>query len=143
MLVQFACEYCKILWKANAAAREGQCRPMPIQHQCRLCCCESAVASCKGRFGLHNLSARLLPLPLTCAPHRCISGTRVVGKGKKQNVAGLDFVGYGSHCNAYPHVYLTAAAAIGTTAAEADEFAGRLVKAYREMQAKGRQQGRA
>lgn len=94
-----------------------------------------------GRPGLRSLTVRLLLLPLTCAPHRCISGTRVVGKGKKQSVAGLEFLGYGSHCNAYPHVYLTAAAAIGTMAAEADEFAGRLVKVYREMQAKGRQQG--
>ncbi len=71
-------------------------------------------------------------------------------KGKKQTVAGIEvrslqsffllapilvcfhlqFVGYGAHHDRYPHVYLTAAAAIGTTPAECDEFAARFEKAY-------------
>lgn len=57
---------------------------------------------------------------------RCISGTRVVPRGKRQVVAGIEFVGYGSHSSAYSHVYLTAAAAIGTSREEVDEFAQRL-----------------
>ena len=59
---------------------------------------------------------------------RCVSGTRVVAQGKRQEVAGLSFVGYGAHHSAYPHVYLTAAAAIGTTEADVREFALRLDK---------------
>ncbi|KAG1669564.1 hypothetical protein FOA52_006337 [Chlamydomonas sp. UWO 241] len=69
---------------------------------------------------------------------RCVSGTRVVPRGKAQEIAGHTFVGYGSHTDAYPHVYLTAAAAIGTTKGEVDEFVARLTKAYREFQAKQR-----
>ncbi|KAG1656679.1 hypothetical protein FOA52_007249 [Chlamydomonas sp. UWO 241] len=65
-------------------------------------------------------------------------GTRVVPRGKAQEIAGHTFVGYGSHTDAYPHVYLTAAAAIGTTKGEVDEFVARLTKAYREFQAKQR-----
>eukprot|EP00803_Ostreobium_quekettii_P004682 evm.model.scf_690.1 EVM.evm.TU.scf_690.1 scf_690:1172-7451(+) len=57
---------------------------------------------------------------------RCISGTRVVARGKKQTVAGMDFVGYGAHHSHYPHDYMTAAAALGTTRADVDKFACRL-----------------
>ena len=64
---------------------------------------------------------------------RCISGTRVVDKGKKQEVSGISFSCYGSHCDAYPHVYLTAAAAIGTPPNDVDEFCIRLVDAYNEF----------
>jgi hypothetical protein len=68
----------------------------------------------------------------------------VVAPGKAQSVAGLDFVGYGSHTNAYPHTYLTAAAAIGTRPSEAEDFARRLIKSYREFkQDKGGRQGPA
>jgi O-phospho-L-seryl-tRNASec:L-selenocysteinyl-tRNA synthase len=51
-------------------------------------------------------------------------------------VAGVPFTGYGAHCNAYPHTYLTAAAALGGTAAEADVFGERLNKVLQETQAK-------
>mmetsp|Transcript_38719 Transcript_38719/g.86114 ORF Transcript_38719/g.86114 Transcript_38719/m.86114 type:complete len:580 (+) Transcript_38719:110-1849(+) len=67
---------------------------------------------------------------------RCISGTRVVPTGKKQNVAGIDFVGYGAHHYAYPHVYMTAAAAIGTTREDVDEFVSRLGKCFEEFHKK-------
>lgn len=58
--------------------------------------------------------------------NRGVSGTRIVGKGKKQSVAGVDFVGYGAHYDSYPCDYLTAAAALGTTASDVDKFVGRL-----------------
>lgn len=64
---------------------------------------------------------------------RCISGTRVVARGAKQTVAGIPFVGYGSHCDDYGCDYLTAAAAIGTTEAEVDEFVSRLCKCFDEF----------
>ncbi|GAX79839.1 hypothetical protein CEUSTIGMA_g7279.t1 [Chlamydomonas eustigma] len=67
---------------------------------------------------------------------RFISGTRVVPKGKKQSVAGIDFLGYGSHADDYPHVYLTAAAAIGTKRGECLEFVDRLIRAYQEYELK-------
>lgn len=65
-----------------------------------------------------------------------MSGTRVVPKGKQQVVAGLPFSGYGSHCDAYGHVYVTAAAAVGGSAAEADAFGERLSKCLQEAAAK-------
>ena len=61
---------------------------------------------------------------------RCISGTRVICRGVKQTVAGTDFTGYGSHCDSYPHNYLTCAAAVGTSKREVDTFVARLEKAF-------------
>jgi O-phospho-L-seryl-tRNASec:L-selenocysteinyl-tRNA synthase len=57
---------------------------------------------------------------------RGVSGTRVVARGKEQTVAGHAFAGYGAHCDAYPHDYLTFAAALGTTESDVDEFILRL-----------------
>lgn len=67
---------------------------------------------------------------------RCISGTRVVARGKQQAVGGLNFVGYGSHCDDYGCDYLTAAAAVGTSEEEVDEFVARLCKCYDEVKQK-------
>lgn len=67
---------------------------------------------------------------------RCVSGTRVIAPGKKQSVGGVSFEGYGSSHDAYPCAYLTAAAAIGTTRGEVDEFCVRLVKCVKEFQQK-------
>eukprot|EP00951_Prasinocladus_malaysianus_P009351 scaffold68122_cov41-Prasinocladus_malaysianus.AAC.1 len=70
---------------------------------------------------------------------RCVSGTRVIARGKKQTVAGTTFEGFGSSHDAYPCAYLTAAAAIGTTREEIDEFCKRLekcVEKYRKSQLK-------
>jgi O-phospho-L-seryl-tRNASec:L-selenocysteinyl-tRNA synthase len=61
----------------------------------------------------------------------------VVAPGKQQQVAGITFQNYGSHCSDYPHAYLTAAAAVGTSEGEAREFAARLSKALAEH-SKGR-----
>ena len=57
----------------------------------------------------------------------------MVSKGKKQEVSGITFSSYGSHSDAYPHTYLTAAAALGTRLTEVDEFRSRLVDAYNEF----------
>ncbi len=57
----------------------------------------------------------------------------MVAKGKQQSVAGVRFQGYGSSHDAYPHTYLTAAAALGGSAAEADEFCLRLGKCIDEV----------
>ena len=67
---------------------------------------------------------------------RCVSGTRVIAPGKTQTVAGTAFEGYGSSHDAYPCAYLTAAAAIGTSKAEVDEFCNRLAKCVKEFQQK-------
>jgi O-phospho-L-seryl-tRNASec:L-selenocysteinyl-tRNA synthase len=66
---------------------------------------------------------------------RGVSGTRVVAPGKAAKVAGLTFPDYGGHAaGGYPHTFVTAAAALGTRAADADEFCLRFVKAYREFE---------
>lgn len=57
---------------------------------------------------------------------KCVSGTRVIARHKHQTVAGYSFEGYGSHCDDYGHCYLTAAAALGATMHEVDEFLRRL-----------------
>lgn len=61
---------------------------------------------------------------------------RVMARGKVQSVGGVTFRGYGSSCDDYPYVYLTAAAAVGGSAAEADEFCVRLGRCLREAEAK-------
>jgi O-phospho-L-seryl-tRNASec:L-selenocysteinyl-tRNA synthase len=67
---------------------------------------------------------------------RCVSGTRVVPRGVikiMDNNGGIEtFVGFGSSYHAYPHAYLTAAAAIGLTKVEATEFFHRLDKTLNE-----------
>lgn len=63
---------------------------------------------------------------------------RTIAKGKKQEVAGYPFVGYGSHCNDYPHHYLTAAAAIGSTKADIEIFIQKLKSVYVELQSKAK-----
>lgn len=67
---------------------------------------------------------------------RCVSGTRVVARGKRQEVGGVPFVGYGAHCDDYPHDYLTVAAAVGTTHQDIDGFIARLRQCWVEFQRK-------
>mmetsp|Transcript_17948 Transcript_17948/g.50217 ORF Transcript_17948/g.50217 Transcript_17948/m.50217 type:complete len:177 (+) Transcript_17948:2960-3490(+) len=67
---------------------------------------------------------------------RCVSGTRVISPGKTQAVGGHSFQGYGSSYDAYPVPYLTAAAAIGTSKFEVDEFCLRLGKCVKEFRSK-------
>ena len=69
---------------------------------------------------------------------RCVSGTRVVPRGAAATVAGHAFVGYGAHTDAYPHDYLTFAAALGTTRADVDAFVGRLEACFAEFRARAR-----
>lgn len=69
---------------------------------------------------------------------RNVSGTRVLTCGKQQDVAGITFADYGCHISGYPHPYMTAAAALGTTKADEDVFVVRLLRAYKELQAKWR-----
>jgi O-phospho-L-seryl-tRNASec:L-selenocysteinyl-tRNA synthase len=69
---------------------------------------------------------------------RNVSGTRVLTGGKQQTVGGISFSDYGCHISGYPHPYVTAAAALGTSKEDVDVFVVRLVKAYRELQAKWR-----
>lgn len=72
---------------------------------------------------------------------RCVSGTRVVTRGQRKSVTGVDFVGYGASVNHYPHDYLTAACAVGLSSAELDEFLLRLDKTIRK--AKGEREAAA
>ncbi|KXZ53262.1 hypothetical protein GPECTOR_7g1156 [Gonium pectorale] len=68
---------------------------------------------------------------------RCVSGTRVVAPGKTQSVGGAQFQNYGSHTEVpYPCTYLTAAAALGTTRADVDEFVLRLERCFGEFRKK-------
>ena len=65
--------------------------------------------------------------------HRGVSGSRVVQPGKTSVVEGISFQDYGAHHNAYPHTYLTVAAAIGTEPKDIDEFISRLRKCLKEF----------
>ncbi|KAI3436767.1 hypothetical protein D9Q98_006179 [Chlorella vulgaris] len=59
---------------------------------------------------------------------RGVSGTRVVARCRRQSVGGVDFLGYGAHCDNYPCDYLTVAAALGTTEADVQDFLLRLTR---------------
>lgn len=52
-----------------------------------------------------------------------------MARGASKAIEDHSFKGYGSHCDDYPHSYLTAAAAIGMTRRDVDLFAKRLDKA--------------
>lgn len=68
---------------------------------------------------------------------RRVSGVRVIARGVQQQVAGLEFQGYGSSCDAYGSHYVTAAAAIGGTTAEADVFCAKLQRCMAQCAAQG------
>jgi O-phospho-L-seryl-tRNASec:L-selenocysteinyl-tRNA synthase len=64
---------------------------------------------------------------------RCVSGTRVVARHVVKTMDDdIELVGFGSSYHAYPHHYMTAAAAIGLTKPEAIEFFKRLDKTLAE-----------
>lgn len=67
---------------------------------------------------------------------RFASGARVIARGKTQTVAGIQFQGYGAHCNDYKEDYITVAAAIGTEESEIDEFLTRLRSCMNECRAR-------
>jgi hypothetical protein len=78
-------------------------------------------------YGLGNLLTRC----------RFVSDTRVVDGSKVQVLGGMTFGSYGAHCAAsYPHKYLTAAAALGTTCEDVDEFCVRLLRCFQEYKRK-------
>ena len=66
---------------------------------------------------------------------RLISGARIVAPAKPKAVAGLPFTNYGAHHDAYPHVYLTVACALGITQPEIDLFLKKLDKTFAEYKA--------
>ena len=59
---------------------------------------------------------------------RAVSGTRIVARGGRKSIAGIDFVGFGSHCDDYGGAYITAACALGMEEHELTTFADRLRK---------------
>jgi len=67
---------------------------------------------------------------------RQCSGARVVAPREKAVIEGIEFIGWGSHCNDYPHAYLNVASAIGMRAEEIDHFIRILNKALSEMRKK-------
>jgi O-phospho-L-seryl-tRNASec:L-selenocysteinyl-tRNA synthase len=67
---------------------------------------------------------------------RCVSGTRVVAPGKRADVGGVVFDGFGASHDAYPVPYFTAAAALGTTEADVDRFCAQLKKCFKDFRKK-------
>ena len=65
---------------------------------------------------------------------RSVSGTRAVAQGTTKQVAGLTFEGFGAHCHAYPHDYLTVAAAVGTSKHDILSFTAKLRQCYIDLQ---------
>ena len=77
------------------------------------------------------------PLPLTFLGSmlfsRAVSGTRIVERGGTKTIAGVDFVGFGSHCDDYGCAYVTAACALGMEPEELTVFCARLSKCMLEF----------
>lgn len=67
---------------------------------------------------------------------RCVSGTRVVAPGKRQDVGGVVFDGFGASHDCYPVPYFTAAAALGTTRDDVDRFCAQLTKCFKDYRKK-------
>jgi O-phospho-L-seryl-tRNASec:L-selenocysteinyl-tRNA synthase len=67
---------------------------------------------------------------------RCVSGTRVVPRAQGKVMGDHEFIGFGSSTSNYAHAYMTAAVAIGVSAAEIDEFLVRLDKTLAEFYSK-------
>lgn len=66
--------------------------------------------------------------------HRGVSGARVVARGAPATVGPLTFKGFGAHCDAYPHDYLTVAAAVGGSRHEVDVFVERFRACFVKIQ---------
>ena len=67
---------------------------------------------------------------------RCVSGTRVIPRAHTTTIGDYKFEGFGSSTSNFPHAYMTAACAIGVSAAEITEFYVRLDKALTEFTTK-------
>lgn len=59
---------------------------------------------------------------------RCVSGTRVISSTECKTISGHEFQGWGAHYDQYPSPYLTAAATIGMTTCDIDQFLQRFTK---------------
>ena len=70
---------------------------------------------------------------------RSVSGTRVVTRGVRIQVAGVDFEGFGAHCNVYPNDYLTVAAAVGTSKQDILAFVAKLRQCYTDLRLQNQQ----
>lgn len=66
---------------------------------------------------------------------RGVSGTRVIDSSEKRTIDKYKFLGYGSQCKdgTYPHIYMTAAAAMGMTKTDVDIFCTRVEKTINEF----------
>lgn len=64
---------------------------------------------------------------------RSAFGARVIVPGKRQEVGGFQFDGYGASYDDYPNAYITVAAAIGMEDNEIDDFIQRLIVCIREI----------
>jgi len=71
---------------------------------------------------------------------RGVSGTRVVHPAAVASIDGARFEGYGASAAGYPHVYLTAAAALGMTLEDVEVFGVRLERALAEFVRQRRRQ---
>ena len=63
---------------------------------------------------------------------RCVSGARAVSSQTQTRINGVDFHGWGAHCDEYAHSYLTAGVGIGMTTEEIDVFIQRLDKVFKK-----------
>ena len=59
---------------------------------------------------------------------RCVSGTRVISNVDHKKINGYEFKGWGAHCDSYPFSYMTAAATIGMTSTDINQFLQRFTK---------------
>ncbi len=67
---------------------------------------------------------------------RCVSGTRVVSNLDQKVINSYEFRGWGSHHDNYPTSYLTAAATIGMTTVDVEQFLHRLTRVMESWNAK-------
>merc|ERR1719193_315827 len=63
---------------------------------------------------------------------RCVSGARAVSSQTSASINGVEFTGWGAHCDEYPTSYLTAGVGIGMTREEIDTFIQRLDKVFKK-----------
>ncbi|XP_071549264.1 O-phosphoseryl-tRNA(Sec) selenium transferase [Panulirus ornatus] len=102
------------------------------------------MVSVAQKHGLHVLNTKNNPISLAMTvPNplgssltelgammflRGISGTRVISTTGVKTIAGVEFIGWGSHSKNYPQPYLTASASIGMRKEDVDLFVQRLDK---------------
>ena len=67
---------------------------------------------------------------------RCVSGTRVICNIEHKTISGYEFHGWGSHYDGYPSSYLTAAATVGMTTSDIDQFLQRFTKVMNDWTTK-------